>query len=427
MDKRIKYFLIIFSTAIITLCAVVIYLVRTNTSFLTFRVSDEDLNENNSNDDLENAEEIDLTELQAKKLFVPNDLKAEFNEDRTLYLPEGFEISVYATGLGSARHMDFDDEGNIYITDRDGKVWLVKNMEGDYSTEKILIDDSLLNAHGIALYNGDLYVAEEREVLVYRGIQTNGTYSSKEVLIPNLPVGGHITRTVIIGPDEKLYLSIGSSCNVCEEGDSRRAAIVRYNLDGSGEEIFASGLRNSVGFTFDSKETIWSVDNGRDLIGDDLPPEEVNIIEQGNHYGWPYCYGSGNANPEYSERTEFCTNESKYPTYEMQAHSAPLGIEYIEVDTLNDFLPEEFQHNVVIGFHGSWNRSTPTGYKVVRINTDTADENSGVVIDFITGWLEGNANAWGRPVDVKVGPDDALYISDDQAGVIYRVSYSGDI
>src|SRR5262249_33181191 len=150
----------------------------------------------------------------------------------------------------------------------------------------------------------------------------------KEVIIPSLPTAGHVTRTVVVGPDDKLYVSIGSSCNVCEESDPRRAAVVQYSLDGQQQQIFASGLRNSVGIVFHKDAQgiydLWSVDNGRDNIGDDLPPDEVNILQAGDNYGWPYCYGKNIPNPEYPDRTEYCQNQTQPPLYELQAHSAPL-------------------------------------------------------------------------------------------------------
>lgn len=285
---------------------------------------------------------------------------------------------------------------------------------------KKIIDSNLKSVHGIIFYEGDLYAAEETQVVVYRGVDEQGNFDQKEIIIDNLPGGGgHTTRSLAISPDEKLFVSVGSSCNVCEEDDPRRAAVVWYDLDGSNEELFAEGLRNSVGITIKEKGEeyeLWGVDNGRDRIGDDLPVEEVNIIEKGRHYGWPYCHGSGIPNPEYPDRENYCRYSTTFPIYEMQAHSAPLGL---------SFVPQGFaqgldQEDLIIAFHGSWNRTVPTGYKVVRI--DTSDPQASAV-NFITGWLLESGVDWGRPVEARFF-QDTLYVSDDKAGVIYKVVYN---
>lgn len=246
------------------------------------------------------------------------------------------------------------------------------------------------------------------------------------MLIDDLPEGGHSTRPTLIGPDGKMYVSVGSSCNVCEEDDNRRAAVVRYNLDGSGEEVFAEGLRNSVGLAFHlNPETmqfeLWSVDNGRDLIGDELPPEEVNILTKGKHYGWPYCYGQQIANPEYPDHTDYCKQTTISPIYEMQAHSAPLGITFptnLAGEQIGE-LTRILRDKAIITFHGSWNRTTPTGYKVVTVDTTQPGTREQ---DLITGWLLPDGTTWGRPVDVKFSPAGDMYVTDDAAGVIYRIT-----
>lgn len=347
--------------------------------------------------------------LVKQELSIPDQFKnGTFAQSRTLFIPENAKISLYSAGLTSPRFMAFDDDGNLYVTEiNSGQVVLIKDSENDFvGDQQIVVDKGLRKPHGIDYFEDDLYVGEEHQIIVYRSIKSNGTYATKEILIPNLPTdGGHSSRTVIVGPDRKLYVSIGSSCNVCVESDERRAAIVQYNLDGSGEKIFAKGLRNSVGITF-LNDKLWSVDNGRDRIGDDLPPEEVNIITEGKHYGWPYCYGDRFPNPEYQNQLEFCQVETTSPTYEMQAHSAPLGF---------DFSPEKI---MTIAFHGSWNRTEPTGYKVVTIDTNAENPQ---VEDYITGWLDGNT-VWGRPVDVQYRTAHEIFITDDYAGAIYRLT-----
>lgn len=300
----------------------------------------------------------------------------------------------------------------LLVTEKDRGNVLAYPLTGERS-EAILTIRGLRTPSGIAFHNGEVWVAEETRITKYpyRG---GGRVGNQTTVISGFPTGGHHTRTIGFGPDGKLYVAIGSSCNVCEESDRRRAAILRYNPDGTGEEIFAEGLRNTVGFVWHNSQEIWGVDNGRDLIGDDLPPEEINMIKQGKHYGWPYCYGRGVPNPEYKNRLEFCQS-TEFPVVEMQAHSAPLGLRFFE----SGGWPERYHGNLFIAFHGSWNRTVPTGYKIVRVDTTRR------VHDFITGWLDqATGKAWGRPVDVLFVGDD-LFISDDYAGRIYRVSLNG--
>jgi glucose/arabinose dehydrogenase len=240
-------------------------------------------------------------------------------------------------------------------------------------------------------------------------------------IVSNLPDGGHSTRTIVFGADGKLYVSIGSSCNVCKEKDPRRAAVVRYNADGTGEDIFATGLRNSVGLAWHpTTKELWGTDNGRDMLGDDVPPDEINIIRQGQNYGWPNCYADRVPDAEFGS-PEFC-RKTEPPVAKLQAHSAPLGLAFY---TGTQF-PKEYHGDLFVAFHGSWNRSKKTGYKVVRLRIGNGRVND--VRDFITGWLspDGREEVLGRPVDLVVGKDGGLYLSDDAAGVIYRIGYRGN-
>ena len=426
---------ILYSVIIVVLAglAYAAYYVYTNTSFLRFNVAEEDLQANNFNvtnnvnqaANAASAPPLDIARLIPQTLQVPEQFRTgALAKERLLNLPAGFSISVFAAGLSSPRFFTFDAANNLMVADQgSGKILLIKDTNNDNtSDETITVDQGLQGMHSVFYDEGDLYAAEERQVSVYREVQPNGTYSKKEVLVSGLPSGGgHSTRTVIIGPDKKMYVSVGSSCNLCEEADQRRAAVMRYNLDGSGGEVFASGLRNSVGITFYAGE-LWGVDMGRDRIGDDIPPEEVNIIKQGQHYGWPYCYGQGVVNPEYQGgRESFCQNETEFPVYEMQAHSAPLGLVFMPESLPADFnFPSELAKSLFIGFHGSWNRSVPTGYKVVRIDTALRANKP---VNFVTGWLESSGQAWGRPAGVGFDHQGFLFISDDKAGLIYRVEY----
>ncbi|MFA5134445.1 MAG: PQQ-dependent sugar dehydrogenase [Patescibacteria group bacterium] len=415
------------------------YFLKDNTSVLSGPLTNDQLDENNLNntnaatntatnaarDSGSEGSPADLVTLVPLELTVPEQYATGvFAQNRMLNAPAGFTVSVFAAGLQEPRFMAFDNEGNLIVADKGaGALYVLPDENGDGAADgKIQIDSGLRVMHSVFYYKGNLYAAEEHQVSVYRSFRPDGTYTTKEIVVPGLPSdGGHSTRTVVVGPDEKMYVSIGSSCNLCEETDGRRAAIMRYDLDGSNGEVFASGLRNSVGIEFYDGD-LWAVDNGRDRIGDDIPPEEVNVIAKGGHYGWPYCYGDRIVNPEYAgAREAFCTDETVPPAYSMQAHSAPLGMEFMasEAENSGNF-PHNLAGNLFIGFHGSWNRTVPTGYKVVRIDTNSAGSGT---INFVTGWLQEDGNAWGRPVDVEFSPDGTLYISDDEAGAIYRVVY----
>ena len=331
-------------------------------------------------------------------------------------LPEGFKIEEFATGLGSARFMAFSPDGVLFVTMGDeGKVVALPDRDkNDKSDKTIMFAEGLRNPHGIDFYNGYLYIGEIHQVVRFKYTGIDSEPGKKEIIVPNLPPGGHWSRTIRFGPDGKMYVSIGSSCNVCIEKDERRAAIVRYNADGSGARIFAKGLRNSVGITWhpDTKE-LWATDNGRDWLGDNLPPEEINVVKEGENYGWPYCYGDRVVDPDYG-RPGFCEQTSP-PVFKMQAHSAPLGLVFYT----GKLFPKEYWGDLFVAFHGSWNRTVPTGYKVVRIKMKEGKPEK--VEDFATGWLRGQ-RATGRPVDVIVGPDGSLYVSDDRGGVVYRIS-----
>jgi glucose/arabinose dehydrogenase len=339
-----------------------------------------------------------------------------------LYLPPGFAISVYAEDLQDPRMMATGPDGQLYVAERGaGRIVRLPDRDNDGFMDGLEeVASQLSSPSSIAFYeDGSLYVGETQRVLRLSEPDTSGVFQNHEIIVSDLPRGGHHTRTVLFSPDwTKLYVSVGSSCNVCAEEDPRRAAILRYNPDGSGEEIFASGLRNAVGITFrPGTNELWATNNGRDLLGDNQPPETIYIVEQGVDYGWPYCHAGRIIDPDMgSERA--CEGVGD-PVVEMQAHSAPLGLAFYS----GDLFPADYQGDLFVAFHGSWNRRVPTGYKVVRIPMQ--DDQPGVVEDFAVGWLQQGGAKWGRPVDVITGSDGGLYISDDSSGRIYRIIYLG--
>ncbi len=341
-----------------------------------------------------------------------------------LTVPPGFHVAVFAEA-SHARQMAFTPGGVLLVTDMsDGTVLAFPDARHMGRAERTVTVLSGLNApHGIAFHRGKLYVAEINAVRRYDWdeAQLRAGNGQKIVDLPGSG-GGHSTRSILFA-NGKMYVAVGSSCNVCVEDDRRRAAVTEYNEDGSGERRFAWGLRNAVGLAVNPKtNTIWATDNGRDWMGDDLPPEEVNDLgPNGGDAGWPNCYG--NRVPDRSQSKDYDCSKTIAPVVEMQAHSAPLGLLFYG----GEMFPVEYRGSLFVTFHGSWNRSVPTGYKVVRIKLNDKGEPQGPPEDFISGWLrpgETRKGVWmGRPVGLIVGPEGALYVSDDSAGLVYRVTW----
>jgi len=333
-----------------------------------------------------------------------------------LTVPQGFQIEEFAGGLGTPRFMALSPDNALFVTViRDGTVLALADRNNDgKADESLTFIRGLEKPHGIAFHDGYIYVGETNQIVrfKYKGLGNNP--GDKEIVVPNLPTGGHFTRTVSFGPDGKMYVSIGSSCNVCVEDNKRRATIMRFNPDGSDGEIFATGLRNSVGLTWHPRtKELWATDNGRDWLGDDLPPDEVNVISQKKDYGWPYCYGDKTPDPDFNNPRR--CEDSTAPVIEIEAHSAPLGLAFYD----GKMFPSDYKNNLFIAYHGSWNRSAPTGYKVVRVKMDNGKPQGAE--DFVQGWLSDNKKS-GRPVDVLVGKKGELYITDDFGGKIYKVT-----
>jgi glucose/arabinose dehydrogenase len=341
-----------------------------------------------------------------------------------LNIPEGVNVQVFSDAVPGARHLAFDDSGTLFVSlSKKGRVVALPDRDGDGRADReVTVMEDRRRPHGLAFAQLEggyfLYLAEEDGVI--RVERTGGglEYGKPEVIVGDIPKGGHTTRTIKIR-DGALYLSVGSSCNVCLEEEEIRAAVSSYRLDGTGGEIFARGLRNTVGMEFSPwTGELWGVNNGRDRLGDDLPPEELNVIRHGGHYGWPFCYGDRVPDPDYGGEMDCGSTEA--PAYTFTAHMAPLGMAFYRTGSL----PERYDNSLFVAFHGSWNRSVPAGYKVVRVALGEEGEILGSE-DFITGWLRPGGDVTGRPVDLELSPAGDLYLSDDKRGVVYRITGAG--
>jgi glucose/arabinose dehydrogenase len=339
---------------------------------------------------------------------------------RRIQLPPGFKIELYATGVPNARSLTMGAGGTVFVgSKRAGKVYaLVGNGQHDKAREVITIARGLQEPNGVAFRDGSLYVAEIGRVLRYDAIEARLKNPPAPVVVStDLPLNKyHEWRYIRFGPDGWLYVGVGAPCNECESTDKRVARILRMHADGSGMEAYALGVRNSVGFDWqpDSKE-MWFTDNGRDNMGDDIPPDELNYAPRaGMNFGFPYCHGKDISDPEFG-REHSCA-EFVAPAWNLPAHVAAIGMRFYA----GSMFPDEYRGGIFIAEHGSWNRSVPIGYRVSRVVVD--GDRAVKYEPFAQGWLMGGMH-WGRPVDVLVMPDGALLVSDDYAGAVYRISY----
>jgi glucose/arabinose dehydrogenase len=333
-------------------------------------------------------------------------------------LPEGFHIEIYADGVENARAMAFAEDTTLFVGSRRvGKVYAVKPDK-----EVVVIDEGLQLPTGIEYYKGDLYVSEVSRILKYENIlETFESNPEPTVINEDLPTETwHGWKFIKVGPDEKLYVPVGAPCNVCDSANIIYATICRMNLDGSELEIYAEGVRNTVGFDWEpSTGVLWFTDNGRDWMGDDQPPDELNkALTHGMHFGFPYLHGKGTKDPEFWDKRP---REVALiiPAKELPAHVAALGMRFYD----GDMFPEEYQGGIFIAEHGSWNRSEKIGYRVTFASLDR-----GAVYSYSTfagGWMK-NETAWGRPADVEIAPDGSLLVSDDFADCIYRIYYDSE-
>ena len=340
-----------------------------------------------------------------------------------LTVASGLQIKYFAKVTG-ARVMAVGPDGAVYVSVPSGdKVVRVWDVNGDNVADSARTAVSGLNGpSGLAFHKGYLYIANTDGV-VRAQLDNKGILVGSVTAVSSLPGGGgHSTRTIVFGADSAMYVTVGSTCNLCIETDSERATTMRFNEDGSHGRVYARGLRNAVGLAVEpTTHKLWVSQNERDDIQPDhqnLPPEEINILQDGKDYGWPYCYSHGGVpvpNPEYNDAGRCATTVSA--ALEMQAHSAPLGMTFLDKATM---LPADYRSDLLLAFHGSWDRTQPTGAKVVRVHVAGGVPTG--IEDFVTGWQRPDGSRWGRPADVEVYKDGSVLISDDQSGSLYRVA-----
>jgi glucose/arabinose dehydrogenase len=331
--------------------------------------------------------------------------------------------------------MAFSPAGDLYLSlGRDNKVVMLPDRNHDgVADEVVTVADHLNAPQGLAFIDNKLYVANQDGVVI---LQPDGV----KQIISNLPSGGHTLKTVKLGPDGFLYVSVGSSCNVCDETDPLRASILRYTVEGkpagalttygrhAPDPIWASGLRNSQDYVWHPVTgEMYATNEGADMrsdkkgtaVDDDLPPEHLNVIKAGANYGWPHCWGDHVNDPNFPADKEFCA-AMQPPVLTFPAHSTPIGLAFLNKTNF----PSEYRSDMLVALHGSWNRERPSGYKIVRVHF--AQNKPVTVSDFATGWLSPEG-AWGRPVGLAISPKDgAVYVSDDRAGLVYRIEYKGE-
>jgi glucose/arabinose dehydrogenase len=349
-----------------------------------------------------------------------DELYVKYNLDK-IKLPPGFSISVYAE-VPNARSLTVSPAGTVFVGNRSAdNVYAVTDSNKDGKADKVFTLATGLNTpNGVAYKNGHLYIATISSILKLENIESNLAHPPKPLTVyDKLPTEKHHGwKFIAFGPDGKLYMPVGAPCNICERKEPVFSSITRMNDDGSGFEVFAHGIRNSVGFAWHpSTKHLWFTENGRDMMGDDIPGDELNTAPTPNmHFGYPYCHQGDTPDPKFGAGKK-CSDYTA-PVQVLDAHVAALGMRFY---TGNQF-PAEYSNQIFIAEHGSWNRSEPSGYKVSLVNIDANGKSMGRT-DFATGWLQPNGKVLGRPVDVEVLADGSMLVSDDYSGVIYRITY----
>ncbi|KQP23656.1 PEBP family protein [Pseudorhodoferax sp. Leaf267] len=374
------------------------------------------------------AQQGDGTDVPIRtNVFKP--AKVDLTQERlaAIKAPEGFSVSVFANSLKNARILAVAPDGTVYVSRRDqGDVVMLRDEDGDGRADNGgLIVASRAGAHGLAIRDGSLYIATVKEVFK-APIKPDGTLGDLEMLLGDLPDSGqHPNRTIAFGPDGMLYISVGSTCNACNESNPENATLLRASPDGKSRTIFASGLRNTIGFGWDPRTgELWGMDHGIDFLGDDVQPEELNRIERGKQYGWPHIWGAGGVNPQSTPVGDISKEQWKALSTPMAlgytAHAAPMQMLFYP----GGAFPAQYTGDAFVAMRGSWNRNPASGYEIVRVRF--ADGKPQKFEPFVTGFLtDGGKTHIARPVGLALAKDGALLMSDDANGTIYRVAYRG--
>jgi glucose/arabinose dehydrogenase len=343
----------------------------------------------------------------------------------TIKLPPGFKIELYAQDVENARSMDLSPSGTLFVGTRSkGSIYALTTKNNGLEAGKLYtIAEDMNMPNGVAYKDGNLYVAEVNRILKYSDIESRfKSTPSYDVIFDQYPKDRHHGwKYIDFGPDGKLYVPVGAPCNICDEEDPVYASITRINPDGSDLEIVHRGIRNTVGFTWHPQtKELWFTDNGRDMLGDEIPACEVNHAPRDSmHFGYPYCHQGDLPDPEFGEK--YPCSDFTPPAKNLGPHTAPLGIEFY---TGTQF-PENYRNQIFVAEHGSWNRSKKIGYRVMMLKLQ--DDEVISYEPFAEGWLnEENDKIWGRPVDLELLPDGSMLVSDDYADVIYRIYYEGE-
>ena len=372
-------------------------------------------------DEPEGAETADVEETPDEQDGSGGSGEREYPQLAKIELPEGFAIEMFAPDIPNARSLELTDDGTLFVGNRSGdKVFALKDTDGDgRADDRYTITSGRRMPNGVAVRNGDLYVAEVSRVLKFPNIEENlADPPEPEVIRDDFPTDRHHGwKFIKFGPDGKLYVPVGAPCNICEVDYAKYGNIQRMNPDGSNLEVWAKGVRNTVGFDWHPETgDLWFTDNGGDNLGDNRPPDELNHApKKGMHFGYPYCHGGDLPDPKLGDKRD--CSEFEPPAQKLGPHVAALGMEFYQ----GEMFPEQYHNQIFIAEHGSWNRTDKIGYRVMLVTLDDDGEATSYE-PFAEGWLQGEEN-WGRPVDVEVMADGSLLVSDDQSGSVYRIVY----
>ncbi|PJA98095.1 MAG: sorbosone dehydrogenase [Ignavibacteriales bacterium CG_4_9_14_3_um_filter_30_11] len=369
---------------------------------------------------MERSSSIYLTIILLSFIYFSCSSNPQQNNNTGINLPPGFKISIYSDKVPGARSMALSTNGILFVgTRNEGNVYAIVDTNKDNHADKIYtIAENLSMPNGVAFKNGSLFVAEVNRILRFDDIENRLSNPPKPIILfDKFPdITHHGWKFIRFGPDGKLYVPVGAPCNICLSDDKIFATITRMNIDGSSFEIFANGIRNSVGFDWNPlTNVLWFTDNGRDMLGDDIPPDELNRAPiKGLRFGYPFFHGKGIQDPEFGDGKY--QNDYINPMQELGPHVAALGMRFYT----GNMFPVEYKNQIFIAEHGSWNRSEKIGYRITVVKLVN---NKPVSYEpFATGWLQGNT-VKGRPVDLQIKQDGSMLVSDDYSDVIYRISY----